>query len=124
MTPPTPRCRVLIVEDETITAMMLEDLVQDLGCEVVGPAGRLSDALELAAGEKLDAALLDVNLGGEAVYPVADVLAPRNVRMVFLTGYGAQGIPSAHAHCPVLGKPFRPQDLARLLAQALQLPAA
>jgi CheY-like chemotaxis protein len=124
MTPPTPRCRVLIVEDETITAMMLEDLVQDLGCEVVGPAGRLSDALKLAAGEKLDAALLDVNLGGEAVYPVADALAPRNVPMVFLTGYGAQVIPPAHAHCPVLGKPFRPQDLARLLAQALQLPAA
>jgi CheY-like chemotaxis protein len=119
MTVPASRCRVLIVEDETITAMMLEDLVEGLGCEVVGPAGRLSDALKLAAGEKLDAALLDVNLGGEAVYPVADALAPRKVPVVFLTGYGAQAIPPAHAHQPVLGKPFRPQELERLLSEAL-----
>lgn len=114
-----PPCRVLIVEDEAITSMMIEGLVQDLGCEIVGPAGRLSDALNLAKAEPLDGAVLDVNLNGEAVYPVADVLAGRNVPFLFLTGYGTPGFPSAHAHRPVLGKPFRPPDLLRLLALEL-----
>jgi hypothetical protein len=65
--------------------------------------------------------VLDVNLNGEAVYPVADVLAGRNVPFLFLTGYGTPGFPSAHAHRRVLGKPFRPPDLVRLLARELGL---
>jgi CheY-like chemotaxis protein len=108
--------RVLIVEDEAVTSMMIEDVAQGLGCEVVGPASRVREALVLAEESELDAALLDVNLDGQAAYPVADRLAARQIPFVFLTGYGAQALPPSHAARPVLQKPFRVSELARTLA--------
>ena len=105
--------RVLVVEDDGLVAMMLEDLLDDLGCELAASLASVGDALAwIEAGGEADAALLDVNLGGEPVFPVAEALRARGVRLAFTTGYG-------EAHDPrfkddvLLGKPIR---LERLVA--------
>jgi CheY-like chemotaxis protein len=113
------RRRVLIVEDEMIVSMLLEDLLQELDYEPVGPAARLDEALALAREAVVDVALLDVNLNGKETYAVAEVLDERGIPFVFATGYGAGGIPEAHRHRPVLSKPFRHRDLAAALAKAM-----
>lgn len=113
--------RVLLVEDEAMIAMLLEDMLGDLGCKVVGPAYAIDPALELAGGEgPIDVAILDVNLAGRPVYAVADVLRARRVPIVFSTGYGEKGLREVDRDVPVLGKPFRAQELAEALRAALQ----
>ncbi|MDF2764668.1 MAG: putative response regulator, CheY family [Rhodospirillales bacterium] len=112
--------RVLVVEDESLVAMMLSDMLEDLGCRVIGPVGSRAGALELVGdGLHLDLALLDVNLGGEHAYDVADALAGRAVPFVFVSGYGISGIDPRFAHAPVLAKPFQPAALARVIGDAL-----
>jgi CheY-like chemotaxis protein len=111
--------RVLVVEDEAAISLLLEDMLLDFGCEVVGPAARLGAALELAQGESLDAAILDVNVAGESIYPVVTALVARNVPFVFSTGYGAAGIEDLYRNRPVLQKPFAQKDLQQKLLQAL-----
>jgi CheY-like chemotaxis protein len=111
--------RVLVVEDELMIAMLVEDMLADLGCSVVGPAHELASALELAKGGGIDAALLDVNLAGQPVFPVADALRARGVPSIFSTGYGEAGLRDVDAGAPVLQKPFRAGDLARALTAAL-----
>ena len=83
------RCRILVVEDEAIIAMLVEEMVLDFGSEVVGPAAKMDEALRLASHAPLDAAILDVNVGGVVVVPVADVLQQRGIPIIFATGYGA-----------------------------------
>lgn len=110
--------RVLVVEDEVIVAMQLEDLLLDMGCEVVGPACRYEDAIAMAEVETLDAAVLDVNLNGRSVSGVAERLTARGVPIVYATGYGRAGcvgLPDA----PVLQKPYMPTDLATALSELL-----
>jgi CheY-like chemotaxis protein len=112
--------RVLVVEDEMIVAMLLQDMLADLGCAVVGPAHVLEDALDLARREhRLDVALLDVNLAGKPVFAVADALRELGVPAIFSTGYGDAGLREVDRGAPVLQKPFRVGDLARALAAAL-----
>lgn len=113
--------RLLVVEDETMVALMLEDMLDDLGCVVVDVAGTLSRGLTLAANESLslDGAVLDVNLGGEKVYPIAECLATRGVPFFFCTGYGAEGLPTDFAHVPILAKPYRQEELEGMLATVL-----
>src|SRR3954452_11198898 len=96
--------RVLVVEDEAAISLLLEDMLLDFGCEVVGPAARLATALQLAKDEPLDVAILDVNVAGEAIYPVVAELAERNIPFVFSTGYGSAGISDAYRGRPVLQK--------------------
>jgi CheY-like chemotaxis protein len=115
--------RILIVEDEVLIAMLLEDLLQDLGSEVVGPASNVSDALELTAREKPDAAVLDVNLGSERVYPVADALKQFGIPFVFATGYGQEGLDGAYIGHPTIKKPFDAQTFGKELASGLGLAA-
>jgi CheY-like chemotaxis protein len=110
--------RVLVVEDEVAISLLLEDMLLDLGCEVVGPAGRLSAATALAEQEEIDLAILDVNVAGEPIYPLVDALAKKGVPFVFSTGYGSSGIQERYRNRPVLQKPFGQNDLARLLASA------
>lgn len=110
--------RVLVVEDEAAISLLLEDMLLDLGCEVVGPAGRLAVAKVMAEEEQLDLAILDVNVAGEPIYPVVDALAKRGVPFVFSTGYGSAGIDEPYRNRPVLQKPFGQADLARLLSRA------
>jgi CheY-like chemotaxis protein len=112
--------RILVVEDEMMIAMLVEDMLSDLGCAVVGPVHALDTALAMAASEVgLDAALLDVNLGGTSVFPVADALRAKGVPAIFSTGYGDAGLRDSDRGSPVLQKPFRTDDLARALTEAL-----
>lgn len=112
--------RILVVEDEVAISMLLEDMLLDLGFEVVGPAGRLSAAMKLAEEEALDAAILDVNVAGEVIYPVVETLARRGVPFVFSTGYGSAGIDEPYRDRPVLQKPFSQKDLELKLHGALR----
>ncbi|MFI4973603.1 MAG: response regulator [Caulobacterales bacterium] len=112
--------RVLVVEDEMMIAMMIEDMLADLGCDVVGPAHGVETALKLARAERdIDAAVLDVNLGGQPVFAVADALRERGVPAIFCTGYGGGGLREVDRGAPLLQKPFRVGDLARALGAAL-----
>ena len=110
--------RLLLVEDEALTGMMMSDMLTDLGFEVIGPFARVDEAVAAAEREAFDAAVLDVNLDGEMVYPVADVVAARGLPFVFVTGYGAEGIDGRFAHVPVLQKPIERQMLHGLFADA------
>jgi CheY-like chemotaxis protein len=108
--------RILLVEDEAIIAIMLEDMLADLGCEVVGPAASIAEATRMARSEALGGAFLDVNLGGESVYPVADLLAARGIPFVFVSGYGPAGIAARYSGAIVLSKPILDADIARAVA--------
>ncbi len=107
--------RVLVVEDEMMVSMLIEDMLEDLGCKVVGPASRLDEAMALAAEAELDCAVLDVNLGGQSIFPLADFLRAKGAPFAFATGYGDAGLREADKGSPVLQKPFREADLARVL---------
>jgi CheY-like chemotaxis protein len=104
--------RILLVEDEFMVAMMIEDMLEDLGHQVVATSGRMPDARKLAFGATADLAILDVNLNGEETYPLADSLAARSIPFIFATGYGRSGIKAEWARVPVLQKPFQSHDLA------------
>jgi CheY-like chemotaxis protein len=110
---------VLVVEDETLVSLLIESMLSDLGCDDVWYASDVSQALELLAENTPDAAVLDVNLAGEQVYPVAFRLAAAAVPFVFATGYGASGIDQEWASRPVIQKPFQREKLAAALATAL-----
>lgn len=116
--------RILVVEDEAAISMLLEDMLMDFGCEVVGPAARLASALEMVERETFDMAILDVNLAGDPVYPVAEALARREVPFVFSTGYGGGGIKDPYRDRPVVQKPFGQQELKRTLLKGLVSPGA
>jgi CheY-like chemotaxis protein len=114
------RLRILIVEDEMLVAMNIEDMLLDLGHEVAGLAGRLDPAMALARETSFDAAMLDVNLAGEASFPVAKILRERGIPFLFATGYGIKGIEEEYRSSPVLQKPFRAADLERALQAMLE----
>lgn len=103
--------RILVVEDEMLIALMIEEILQDLGCVVVGPVGKLDAALELARDEVLDAAVLDVTIRGGYVYPVAEQLLARDVPFVLASGYGVWALPEALRRQPRLEKPFTQRAL-------------
>ena len=110
--------RVLVVEDEAAISLLLEDMLLDFGCEVIGPAARLATALDTVNREQVDLAILDVNVAGEPIYPVAEALVERSVPFVFSTGYGSAGIKDAYRDRPVLQKPFAQHDLRQKLILA------
>ena len=114
--------RILVVEDEFLVAMELEAMLRDLGSEVVGPLGRLDEALAVAREKPLDLALLDVNVGGRLVTPVADALAGRAIPFVFCTGYDGSSLPSRHAAAPILMKPCQAHELRSVLLSAVPGP--
>jgi PAS domain S-box-containing protein len=112
--------RVLIVEDEMFVAILLEDMLAELGHKVAGMAARVATAMPLLDTLDFDFAILDVNLAGEMSFPIADLLAEKGVPYLFSTGYGRPGIVAAHANRPVLSKPFSSDDLQSAIASALQ----
>jgi len=111
--------KVLIVEDEVIVAWLLEDMLADLGCAVVGPAASVKQALAMIDAAPVEVAVLDVNLNGEMSYPVADALTARGVPFVFVTGYDKATMLDGYRALPVLQKPFHRSELTDTLAQLL-----
>jgi CheY-like chemotaxis protein len=112
--------RVLVVEDEAMVSMLLEDILGEFGCEVVGPAFSLQQATSLASSEPaLGAAILDVNLRGAPIYPVAAILAQRSVPFVFATGYGPEGLDESWRGRPKLQKPFSAEQVETALLTAI-----
>jgi len=115
-----PGRRILIVEDEAMVSMLLEDMIADLGFELVGPASRIENALELAREADFDAAILDVNLNGVYTFPIAEAIKLRGLPFIFATGYGAGGLPPEYADALILQKPFSQDGLHDLLNRALR----
>ncbi|WP_342641526.1 response regulator [Rhodoligotrophos ferricapiens] len=111
--------RVFLVEDEGSVALLIEAMLEDLGCIVVASAAHLSKAQRLAGEIAADLAVLDVNIGGQLVFPVCDILAERGIPFIFSSGYGADGLRPNLRTWPVLKKPFTDADLHAALAAAL-----
>ncbi len=116
--------RVLVVEDEAMIAMLVEDMLLDLGVGAVEIAGTVQAALALVAGQRFDFAILDVNLGDALSYPVASALRERGTPFAFATGYGSGGLSSGFAGSPTLPKPFTQPELARVMADVMARKAA
>ena len=110
----SPR-RVLVVEDNFNIAVALTRLLKLRGYEVVGPTATVNGALALAADHPIDAAILDINLRGEMVYPVVDVLRKKGVRLVFMTGYDQKSIKPEYADVPCHQKPVTVDRLLQTL---------
>ena len=111
--------RILVVEDELMIRMLLEDMLSELGYTVTAEAARIDEALEAAKSAEFDVAILDVNLNGQTIAPVAEALAARGTPFVFATGYGERGLPEAYRDRPTLKKPFQMDGLSRMLETAL-----
>ena len=111
--------RVLVVEDECLVALEIETMLQGLGVEVIGPLAGLEQAIAVAREEALDLAVLDVNVGGRVVTPVADVLAARAIPFVFCTGYDAASVPARYAGAPTWMKPCQVRELSGALLRAM-----
>ena len=117
--------RVLVIEDESLVAMLLETILDDMGCTVVGPESNIDDGLIAATTEaSLDAALLDVNVAGREVFPVAEALRARGVPFVFSTGYGEAGLPEHWRGNPTIQKPFTEGAIRDALMKALNISLA
>ena len=110
---------ILVVEDETIVSLLIEDMLFALGCATVALAGNIATANAYLDNNTPDAALLDVNLNGTYVFPVAERLVERNIGFAFVTGYGRGGIPAEWRPRPVLQKPFTQPQLTKALEWAL-----
>lgn len=114
--------RVLVVEDESLVAMLLETILEDMGCVPVGPAATVDEGLQLAGEDQpLDSALLDVNVAGKQVFPIAEALKARGVPFVFSTGYGEGGLPDEWRGQPTLQKPFTEAAVRDALMKAMGL---
>jgi CheY-like chemotaxis protein len=113
--------RVIVIEDDSLICLLFEDMLADLGCKVVGVASDFKRATELAQrDESIDVAILDVNLGGQLVFPVADILSRRGIPFLFATGMGAGGLPADwQGHCSV-SKPMTMASLADALGRAVR----
>jgi CheY-like chemotaxis protein len=116
---PAPAKRILVVEDELMIRMLLEDMLSELGYTIAAEAARLDEALAAAKTGDFDIAILDVNLNGQTIAPVAEALAARGTPFVFATGYGERGLPEAYRDRPTLKKPFQMDGLSRMLESAL-----
>ncbi len=111
--------KVFVVEDEPMVSMLIEDLLSDIGCEVVATASRFNEVLEKAESIAFDVAILDVNLNGQHTIPIAEEFARRDLRFLFATGYAVPLVPESLQNVPVLHKPFRHDDLARAIRNVL-----
>ncbi len=109
---------VMLVEDEAIVALAVNDSLTDLGFSVIGPFSRVSDACRALQDHQVDAAILDVNLNGEMVYSLAELLSARKIPFVFATGYGAESIEPRFEHIPVLQKPVEKDMLSRIFVRS------
>jgi len=110
--------KVLVVEDESLVALDIENMLEEMGCRVVASVPRLVKALDLAARLDFDLAVLDINLAGEVVYPLAFRLAERGIPFLFSTGYSTSTLPPELRDRPILKKPVMAANLKRAVAMA------
>ena len=113
--------RVLVVEDELMIRMLLEGMLTDLGHTVAAEAGGVDEAVAIAKKGAFDVAVLDVNLNGQPVTPVVEILLERRVPFIFASGYGQRGVPEAYRAIPTLQKPFQADALAEAIETAMSL---
>jgi DNA-binding response OmpR family regulator len=112
--------RILVVEDWLLVADEIQWMLEQLGCQVVGPVPRLSLAMSIIKREQIDGAILDVNVADEPVFSVADELRERHVPFIFATGYDRSVFPPEYAECPRLSKPFNLRELRAMMARHLR----
>jgi len=111
--------RVLIVEDEAMISALIEMIVGEAGCAIVGPVATLEEALQIIEHERLDAALLDVRVNGRDVYAVADALSARGIPMIFISGYARPQLPPRYRDLPYIAKPFTPDTILMRLDEVI-----
>jgi CheY-like chemotaxis protein len=112
--------RVLVVEDDALVSLAIENLLEDLRCQVVGSYADLAAALDVAQKGDFDFGLLDINLRGATSFSIGDVLTTRKKPFILISGSGKEAVPSDRAGWPVCGKPFHEEDLARMMVEALR----
>jgi CheY-like chemotaxis protein len=115
---------VFLVEDEVMIRMMVADMLEELGYSIAAEAGDINEAIKLAQSVEFDLAILDVNVNGKVISPVADLIAARNRPFIFATGYGSSGLPPEYRDRPAVQKPFQIETLARIIEQTLNRTAA
>src|ERR1700726_4744165 len=111
---------IFLVEDEVMIRMMVADMLQELGYSIAAEAGEINEAIRLAQSAEFDLAILDVNVNGKVISPVADLITARNRPFIFATGYGSSGLPEGNRNRPALQKPFQIETLARMIDTALR----
>ncbi len=111
--------RVLVCEDELLVSMLIEDLLKERGCIIVGPFATVSSARDAAREAEIDIAVLDVNLRGSTIYPVAEILAQRDVPLLILSGYGKEAVPPDRPKWRACSKPFNTAELVSILCELL-----
>ena len=116
-----PEASIFLVEDEALIRMMLADMVEELGHRVVAEAGNIRDGVALAGMAAFDFAILDINIGGYSISPVAEILAERGLPFFFVSGYGAAGRPEAYSDRPVLQKPLLMAKLGEAINSILSV---
>ncbi|MEH6950691.1 response regulator [Nitrobacter sp. NHB1] len=115
-----PGGSVFLVEDEAMIRMMVADMLEELGYSIAAEAGEIEQALQLAQTTDFDIAILDVNVNGKLISPVAEVIEARNRPFIFATGYGTQGLPPEYRDRPALQKPFQMEGLAAMIERTLK----
>jgi CheY-like chemotaxis protein len=121
MAAPLKGLKVLVVEDNYLIATLIEQILITAGCIGLERIPRLAQATEAARCGAYDAALLDVNLSGERVYPVAEILSDRNIPYLFMTGYSVEHLPAEYIERPKLRKPFKPEQLLGALSNLVSV---
>lgn len=115
-----PLGSVFLVEDEIMIRMMVADMLDELGYIITAETGEIDEAIQLAQSAKFDLAILDVNVNGKVISPVAELIQARNRPFIFATGYGSSGLPPEYRDHPVLQKPFQIETLAKMIDIALR----
>jgi DNA-binding response OmpR family regulator len=118
--PRPPRGSVFLVEDEVMIRMMVTDMLEELGYKVAAEAGEIGEAMRLAENAYFDLAILDVNVNGKVISPVADLIKARNRPFIFATGYGSSGLPEEYRDRPALQKPFQLETLGKAIDNVLR----
>jgi CheY-like chemotaxis protein len=113
-------CSVFLVEDEVMIRMMVADMLEELGYSVAAEAGEISEALRLVQSTEFDLAILDVNVNGKVITPVAELIKERGRPFIFATGYGSSGLPVEYRDRPALQKPFQLETLAQMIDSTLK----
>src|SRR5712671_7332756 len=120
MAPRPAGCSVFLVEDEVMIRMMVADMLEELGHSVAAEAGEINEAIRLAQSTDFDLAILDVNVNGRVISPVAELIKARKRPFIFATGYGSSGLPEEYRDRPALQKPFQIETLARMIDTTLR----